>query len=66
MSTPPVTESVIVINAPHFYAAIITNRTDVIDAAPIVKYMIGWPEKRASAYITSKRWAAVRMTPKNP
>jgi len=43
--------------AGHFVAGLITTET-VQRAAPILKYMVGWPEERAAAYIASKGWLA--------
>lgn len=43
--------------ARHFVAGLITTET-VQRTAPILKYMVGWPEERAAAYIASKGWQA--------
>lgn len=43
--------------APHFVAGLITTDR-VQQAAPILKYMVDWPEERAAAYIASKGWRA--------
>jgi len=49
----------IVIDAPHFYAAVILNtQGDVVMAAPIVKYMITWHRKGVIAYCRRKGWTA--------
>lgn len=43
--------------APHFVAGFETDGV-VRRAAPIIKYMLGWSNERARAYITSKGWTA--------
>lgn len=50
----------VAIDAPHFYAGIVLDDAGiVVQAAPIVRYMIGWTRERASAYISRKRWSAI-------
>jgi hypothetical protein len=45
------------IDASRFYAAVILNQYGrVIRAAPIVKYMLDWTEKRVRDYCASKGW----------
>lgn len=43
--------------APHFVAGFETNGT-VRRAAPILRYMIGWPDAQARAYMRLKGWRA--------
>lgn len=44
------------IKAPHFCAGIILTGGVVTEAAPIVKYMIGWDRKKVRAYCDKKGW----------
>jgi hypothetical protein len=44
------------ITAPHFCAGLIQRDGTVRQAAPIVKYMIGWSIQRAVEYARSKGW----------
>ena len=45
------------INTPHFCAGIILSKDKiVIDAAPIVRYMIGWSSTRVYNYCMKKHW----------
>lgn len=44
------------IDAPHFYAGIVLDDNIVIIAAPIVKYMKGWPRDRVRSYCQQKGW----------
>ncbi|WP_157787984.1 hypothetical protein [Bradyrhizobium elkanii] len=45
----------IIIDAPHFYAAVVVGQTNrVIRAAPILRYMIGWDRQRVLAYADRK------------
>jgi hypothetical protein len=52
--------TLICIDAPHFCAGVVVDeRGTVVRAAPIVRYMIGWPAKRVTAYAGRKGWKAV-------
>lgn len=44
------------IKAPHFTAGIVLTNDVVTEAAPIVKYMIGWGRNYVRHYCTQKRW----------
>jgi hypothetical protein len=46
----------IVIDAPHFYAAVIFSAGIVVRAAPILKYMIGWRGASVVRYCKKKNW----------
>jgi hypothetical protein len=49
----------IIIDAPHFYAAVVIDKTNqVVRAAPILQYMIGWDRQRVLAYADRKSWRA--------
>jgi hypothetical protein len=45
--------------APHFVAGVVFNeieRGTVVQAAPIVRYMLGWNAARVKSYCKQKRW----------
>ena len=46
----------IVIDAPHLYAAVILQGDTVTNAAPIVRYMLGWSRSRVIEYCERKNW----------
>lgn len=51
------TERVLSIEAKHFSAGIVVGPDEkVIEAAPIVHYMIGWTEEKAVNYARRKGW----------
>jgi hypothetical protein len=43
--------------APHFVAGFETDGI-VRRAAPILRYLVGWPDERAREYIARKQWKA--------
>ena len=44
--------------APHFVAGLILARTGrITQAAPILRYMVGWSLGRVESYCLSKGWA---------
>ena len=45
------------ITAPYFCAGIITTEKVVRAAAPIVKYMVGWPMGKVERYCEQKGWS---------
>lgn len=48
----------IIISAPHFVAGLELNKENVcINAAPIIKYMIGWDAMRIIEYCKKKGWS---------
>ena len=49
-------EAMLVIDAPHFYAGVILGNGCVIEAAPILRYMVGWTEARVRGYCARKGW----------
>jgi hypothetical protein len=51
----------IVIDAPHFYAAVVIRGDCIVRAAPILSYMIGWDPQRVLQYAARKRWRALRV-----
>lgn len=50
------TETLAVIDAPHFYAGIVLWDDKVTEAAHIVKYMRKWDRKKVREYCQSKGW----------
>lgn len=53
----PTTMKLIRVVAPHFVAGFETDG-EIRRAAPIIAYMIGWPDSKARAYIARKKWTA--------
>ena len=45
--------------APHFVAGVVLEHGHVIEAAPIVRYMIGWPADVVCRYCQKQGWEAV-------
>jgi hypothetical protein len=35
---------------------VVIRHREVVDAAPIVAYMVGWSTKRLRSYCTQRRW----------
>jgi hypothetical protein len=46
----------IVIDSGYFVAALEIEDDKVVNAAPIVKYMMGWSTQRVRNYAHSKNW----------
>jgi hypothetical protein len=44
------------IKAPHFCAGVV-GETHVERAAPILRYMLGWPWERVWLYVVAKGWS---------
>lgn len=46
------------ITAPHFCAGLVVRHLDltVTDAAPILRYMVGWSDTRVGQYCDRKGW----------
>ena len=55
-------EAVVRITAPHFVAGLVFQRQRVIEAAPILRYMIGWASGQMIRYCKGKRWTWERVT----
>jgi len=51
----------IVIDAPHFYAAVVLRDDVVYRAAPIVAYMRGWSQSRVLEHCHHKRWRVLEL-----
>jgi hypothetical protein len=49
----------IIIDAPHFYAAVICKFGHVVRYAPILKYMRGWSEEHVISYARAKGWTVL-------
>lgn len=46
------------IEAPHFVARLEVDSGRVVEAAPILRYMVGWTTKRVRGYVDAKGWRA--------
>jgi hypothetical protein len=55
---------VIIIDAPHFCAAVILENNRVTTAAPILKYMMGWDMGKVMWYAKKKGWKATHYPAK--
>jgi hypothetical protein len=50
-----------IIDTPYFYAAVVLDKNEVVvDAAPIIKYLMGKTVKEVQAYCKLRGWTAVR------
>jgi hypothetical protein len=49
-------ETLVVIDAPHFFAGLILWDDRVVEAADIVKYMRRWSRDRVRNYCAQKGW----------
>ena len=52
------------ITAPYFTAGLVLIQGIVTDAAPIIRYMLGWQEARMKRYVAHKSWEIEETTPK--
>lgn len=52
---------VVRIVAPHFVAGIVPHNGRVVNAAPILRYMIHWNGKRVADYCKAKGWTWERV-----
>jgi hypothetical protein len=52
-------ESLLAIDAPHFYCGVILCNDRVIRAAPIVRYMRGWTADRLRRYCQRRGWQVI-------
>lgn len=55
------TIAVIRIVAPHFVAGIVPHNGRVVNAAPILRYMIHWTGREVAAYCAKKGWSWQRV-----
>lgn len=53
-------ETVIAIDGGYFYAGLVVANRLVIDAAPIIKYMVGWDGKRVKEYCEKKGFKIIK------
>lgn len=44
------------ISASYFTAGVVVRDERVVRAAPILKYMLGWPRTRVLSYARAKGW----------
>lgn len=49
------------ITAPFFCAGFVVRGRKVVEAAPIVAYMIGWTTERVRLYCSKRRWELTRV-----
>ncbi len=51
-----------IIDAPHFYAAVIFDAYGRVErAAPILNYMRGWDRQRVISYAGRKGWKTIEL-----
>jgi hypothetical protein len=53
-------DTLIVVTAPHFCAALVMMDGAVVRTAPILKWALGWKADRLSAYFKRKGWKAIQ------
>jgi hypothetical protein len=51
------TELLFRVVAPHFVAGIVVVGGRIVEAAPIIRYMVGWNGAHLVRYCRSKGWA---------
>ncbi len=54
-----------IIYSPYFVAAVILEMGVVVDAAPILRYMMGWSAVRVEGYCSRKGWVLYREENEN-
>jgi hypothetical protein len=47
--------------ARHFVAGLVAKDGKVVEAAPILRYMIGWTGKKVADYCAKKGWSWERV-----
>lgn len=55
-ATQPIKEEILRIDAPHFCADIVLYNKEVVQVAPILRYMHGWQLQRVIGYVRKKGW----------
>lgn len=45
------------IDAPHFSGGAVDYDGQIVCAAPVIKYMVGWRTDKVEAYCTRKKWS---------
>lgn len=55
----PTPDTLLSIEADHFVAGISLKNDQVVEAAPILKYMHGWQRSRVESYCDTKNWKVV-------
>ena len=56
-------ETLMLIQAPHFAAGLVVVDWRVAEAAPILRYMLGWSRSRVEGYCAGKRWHLSTVRP---
>lgn len=59
--TSPASPTLVRIVAPHFVAGIEADSGRVVNAAPILRYMLGWDARRVAGYCARKGWDWERL-----
>lgn len=54
-------ETLIAIDAPHFFAGIVARGGRVVETADILRYMKGWDGERVAKYCVQKGWKWLRV-----
>jgi hypothetical protein len=49
------------VTAPHFVAGLVLRAATVHEAAPILRYMLGWSAQRVARYCAHKGWGIARV-----
>lgn len=44
------------ITGPSFVAGIVVRDRRIVEAAPVLRYMIGWDGRRFARYVIARRW----------
>ena len=53
--------STLYVDSGYFFAGVVLERDRVINAAPIIKYMVGWTEAGVRGYANKRGWACGRV-----
>jgi len=54
------------VTAPHFCAGVVLTNDVVTEAAPILRYMVGWSRDRVRDYASGKGWQVKVVNVNNP
>ncbi len=55
-------DHLLTIDAPHFFCGVVLREDKVIQAAPIVRYMLGWNAQRLKRYCQRRGWRVEAVT----
>lgn len=62
MATESTGRSLVRVVAPHFVAGLVVDDDHVILAAPILRYMVGWPADKVRAKLAEMGWQASKVS----